>query len=276
MSEGLPVPEQNKAEKFVKLLRTNAEEGAVAREQPGPEYFYRARDAGKELAVYGFSHTYSTEKYKDVAQALDSFKPQLVLVEGGDWSSRFEGRSGEEIIKDAGEQAYISFLAKERGIEVKTWDIPGSQMYEAISGENSQDALLGWVIGSNIRYLYDSDKPRTMENFYAHLGEKSRAFAEKNGIDISSENIERVAKKYTGQTIEEMDRSLAYNLCNPFADTEGSKVARDMSERRDAHAVEVFVEAKEKYDRIFATCGRNHAIRWEPAISALYGESERI
>lgn len=272
MSEGLPVPEQNTAEKFVKLLRTSSEEGAVAREQPGPEYFYRARDAGKELSIYGFSHTYSTDKYKDVAQALDSFKPQLVLVEGGDWSSRFEGRSGEEIMKDVGEQAYISFLAKERGIEVKTWDLPGTQMYEAAIGGNSQDAVLGWVIGSTVRHLYDSDKPRTMDNFNDHIGRRAQTFAEKYGIDISSENIERVAKKYTGQTIEEMDRSLAYNLCNPFADTEGSKVARDMSEPRDVHAVEVFVEAKDKYDRILATCGRNHAIRWEPAIKALYQE----
>ncbi|ACJ31635.1 hypothetical protein swp_5021 [Shewanella piezotolerans WP3] len=82
------------------------------------------------FVLLGVAHTFDVkhQQLTDLKRIFETFKPSLVLLEGGTWPSK---NNIEAAVECCGEMGFMTFLAEQSSIQVETWE--GNLKQEALS-----------------------------------------------------------------------------------------------------------------------------------------------
>lgn len=263
---------------LVKLFVTPEDEKNIAETSVRSEYEYKLTSKNRTLEVVGTPHPYTLEDAKAVHEALSLDNDvDLVLIEGAaalEFSKSISSDANpEEVIARYGEQTYAAWLARNRGVEVRSWDIPMQELLVEASSKFSNEAIVAWIAGMGAKHIIDKADPLEVKHLVglisASLGMTSEKIQEELGIELTAETVQASVQKYSGVDFEQLTYDAAEEIATPRHRGEPNDVIRALNELRDRHLLETLAANTDK-NNIVTICGKSHAITWRPALEELY------
>jgi len=262
---------------FARLLLTPEEEEQIGRENNPNNYQYTFSDGSGSIQVVGTPHLYNLEGAIPITRALAGDVDHL-LVEGkaalniGDLVEPTADASF--VLANYGEQSYAAWLAKQKGVEVASWDIDMLSLLIEAREYHSDRAIIGWLAGMGAKHIIDRrealDPQHLAELISSGLGYSYADFTNRLGLDLTSEAINTAVQFYVGRNFAELSYDDAEELATPRKTGETNAVIRDMNKRRDKMLLETVTRHKGQFNRTVVTCGKSHAITWKPALKEMY------
>ena len=261
---------------------------------------YTAKAGDKVITIYGDRHPRETSAVQDIAAAFVANRPDVLYVEGdyhkiiANELSVDPNLTGEAVLEKHGEQGYMAWLGLKNGVDVKSWDIPFIKQLQFAVKNHGRDATMGWMVGQALEHIHKAQASLPEDQRGAtprHVLEAAAGAAglsveefkmQIDAADLDDAAIDVIARKYTKQQlgvekgVAEMTTQEAKALSDPAKPGETNAVIHSFNVLRDAHAMDVFYDAKKQYNKIFATSGRSHAVTWQPAVSALFKDSTHV
>src|SRR3989344_3881274 len=144
-------------------------------------YIYQFSKKEKSLLVIGSRHTNNSKdsQFKEFKEKFDSFKPQVVFVEGGAERSKIDSE------KDAifnGEMAFIAYLSKNKGISVLSWEPDYKTLYSKLLKKFSKEEIFAESILQIIPQWVAMNKP---EDYFEKFIWQFKNYTNWKGFDYS-------------------------------------------------------------------------------------------
>ncbi len=264
-------------EEEAKANHEHIEELAKSPEKRQNVYVYHATHGEKELLVYGTQHIRHLDK--NIERAIDLLEPDFVLVEGsGHELPKGEFENLEELAKEWGEMRVAAFLAKEKGIEVDTWDLDWVKQREMAMKKMGEDAWIGWALAQSYKFSESrlNGQQVSIEEITKLVNWEANRMSGEYGKYISEEKVQEVCIKYTGKGVEELNLEIAEKLSSPRYDGETNQASKVMVKERDFGAIKKIFEALKKHNKVFVIAGKSHAITWKPVFEDLFEQTEQL
>jgi predicted metallo-beta-lactamase superfamily hydrolase len=151
-----------------------------------------------KIIFFGSIHQKNGKQVNKIKEILTSFKPNIVLVEGGFENATFS--SEEEAINNGGESGYASFLAKSRGIIVKGNDPSSLSQINFLLKEYNRDFIFAYFV---IRDLVYSERFEMIDVFI----EDFKNITKWEGFDYSSEGLMENSRKILSKELKFITKS---------------------------------------------------------------------
>jgi len=210
----------------------------------------------KAIIFFGSVHSNSKEQLDLILQEISNFNPELILVEGGFHFASF--KSQEEAIESGGEMGYVSFLAKDKKINLESNDSPFSEDILFVEREYGRKVCFAYFFLRNISAAW------TEEASLNNIKENSNW----EGFEYSLDNLKRIVKLVLGE-----EYSLANDYSSYFNPTLNlnlfNKITLELNEFRDEFMLKKLKENLTKYNRIFIIKGVHHLTKNESKIRKL-------
>lgn len=261
-------------------------EAQVSREygergETGPHLF-RGSDGAQRLTVFGTAHVFDRAVVGDLRRAFEEASPDLVLREGTVDFSVDPALSDEQVLERYGEQVYLERLARARGIEVRSWDVPWEEtMRDAIARGHKPEVIVAWMMAQGTKHLLNQGRVPSREAL-AEILKVVRSLAVVDALrrdtgfefDPDRLDLDRIGREHLGKPLAELDFETAEAHANPWQRGPTNDVLRRMNELRDAHAITLIAEAKRAGRHAFVLAGGDHVLAWQPALEALYPQHQ--
>lgn len=162
-----------------------------------------------------------------------------------------------------GETGFAHDLARANGIPTFSWEPPAESIVQGAleQGFTADQVALRWVLNpyfSNLRH----GRPADPEGFVLDtLGERGR-LAGIAGTLSSIDDVEATWRRHFPQGPDWRDVSDQFGL-------PGFLGQIDLNQVRDRHLVSCIVELVRSGQRVFVICGSSHAVKIEPAVTAV-------
>jgi hypothetical protein len=281
----------NGVEAAGKTLGIMSFEEYAAIEHPIP-YTYRVAGAGKSIFYYGSRHTSDPDDvmFEDIVRALDTFGPELVLVEGArmlnsDRSRKtldeIEALDVRVVIRKYGESMFTAREASLRGIKVESPEpeLAGEIRYIIDRGFGENEAALYYMCSYLYHWFTMREKPDI--DAFMRIGlEFLRRSYPWNETDFSVPAFMERHCTFLGTAVERYDAGYYLRLIDPVPwrsrgsdQTVLNEVARLSNRYRDAFVVSRIRDLLRTYDRLLIVFGATHACMQRPAIERILGPS---
>lgn len=273
-------------EELQSLILSADAEAQVSREfgergETGPHLF-RGVDGEQRLTVFGTAHVFDRAEVGDLRRAFEEASPDLVLREGTVDFAIDPTLSDEQVLERYGEQVYLERLARAKGIEVRSWDVPWEEtMRDAIAHGHAPEVIVAWMMAQGTKHLLKQGRVPSREALAEILKVvRSPAVVEALRRDTGFEfdpdrfDLDRIAREHLGKPLAELDFDTAEAHANPWQRGPTNDVLRRMNELRDARAIALIAEAKRAGKHAFVLAGGDHVLAWQPALEALYPQHE--
>lgn len=197
----------------------------------------------RKVLLLGSLHNSEIITLNKIKSILESFKPEIVLIEGSFESASFQNE--EEAIILGGDTGYLAFLSNKLNIPLKSND---PSFKECI-------LFLEKKYGKDFSFLYFFLREK---NFYAAdelLSRLSYTTKWKN-YDFSLRNIKEIFKEIFKDNLEDKDYSEWFNptkKINIF-----NKATRELNKFRDEFMIISLKDSLKSYHRIFLMKGDYH------------------
>lgn len=263
------------------LFVSPEEEKIIAEKNNKEDFEYKLTAGNKKLEIVGTPHPYTLAEAKGIQDALSLENTvDLLLIEGTaalEFSKDIpQDAKPEDVIAQYGEQTYAAWLARKRGIEIKSWDIPMRNLLADSRTKFSNEAIVGFIAGMGAKHIIDKGDPleanHLVQMISASLGMTPTDMQDELGIEFSETSVQDAVRKYLGTTFEEITYDAAESIATPRHRGETNDVVRFMNVSRDRHLLETLEKNSDK-NNIVAVCGKSHAITWKPALEKLYNET---
>lgn len=269
-------------EEIFALMRSPEEELEEALRRKDMEVL-RYGEPGREVIVHGTKHEFSLEPIAEMIDALDEAKPDLVIVEGTAKPEIDAAMTPEEILKKYGEQHYVRRLAADRGIEVKSWDVPWADQFREILKKHDRDAVIGWVEAYATKHVINqkggehatAEEVRGLMRIALSKETLDSLRAEFFDIELDPDklDLDAIIKKFSGgKEIAALEARDAENLGTPWHSGTTNDVIRDMNAIRDRNALKMIDEARRVGKKTFVLAGNDHVLTWEKSLEKMFGK----
>lgn len=240
---------------------------------------------GKQLCFVASRHEGGVESptLKTVRHAFDTFRPQVVVVEGvpnkGEASPRWYLDICREQAKhdyaEGGEGSYATVLAAERGIDFIPGEPSNEKMYEAFArqGYTMQD-LLGWETSAFLQSRIQGGII-TEDDIAGHVDSFAGIMLRETGVTGAAFGYKDYCAWYRGRMGQEFSIGhLAAADTSPSTDP-GSNFLQNLmvagDKVREPHIVKMIAEQLDRHDRVLAVYGCAHLGKQEPALANMLG-----
>ncbi|MDO8622099.1 MAG: hypothetical protein Q7R80_02615 [bacterium] len=273
-------------EELQALILSADAEAQVSREygergETGPHLF-RGVDGEHRLTVFGTAHVFESSGVSDLRRVFEEDSPDLVFREGTADFSFDPALSDEQVLERYGEQVYFERLARAKGIEVRSWDVPWVEtMRDVLQRGHAPDAIVAWMMSQGTKHILKQGKVPSRETLADVLKVVCtpvmvEALQRDTGVslDVNQLDLDRIAQEYLGKPLAQLDFETVEAHANPWQRGPTNDILRRMNELRDARAIALIAEAKRAGRRAFVLAGGDHVLAWQPALEALYPQHE--
>lgn len=220
---------------------------------------------------------------KTVKQEFDSFKPDVVIVEGipntGEkspaWYLKHCGEQAKTNYAVGGEGAYATVLAGERNIDFIPGEPSAQNLYEGILEQGyAREDLLGWQIAGMIKHrlnagvIDESNMVELTEQWASScLHEINQGNVRYNFGDFCNWYQDRMGRRFSLENIAADDGS-------PSTDPNANFLQKMMSATdkvREPHILKIIAEQLEAHNKVLVVYGSAHAGKHEPVLKKMLG-----
>jgi hypothetical protein len=270
-------------------LLTFEEYAAVEHDIP---YLYTLERDNKTLFYFGSRHTSDPddEMFGAIRDALKSFEPEIVMVEGARMLNSDNSRETLETLGSLGERDVIRkfgesmFAAREAFLGGYLVESPEPELAEEIryiTGRGFAEDEVALYYMCSILYHWFRIREKPDINAYIGMGldflRRNHAWST---ADLSAGAFEKKHETVLGTGVERDDAAFYLRLIDPVpwrdrADdqTVVNEIARLSNRYRDAYMVERIRALLRDYNRLLVVFGATHAYMQRPALERLFGPS---
>lgn len=273
-----------KLEAVLDKIMTAEEYAQIRHERP---YIFELKDGDKELSYFGARHSYDPEnsQFSELEKVFDEVSPDIVFVEGiskvGNKKERNEkvkSTSRDEMIKNIGEPGLAIKLAVEKGIEWRSPEPSGKDLYNfCVEQGFSKDEIFAWVILHLLPQYQRGVEKSGFKNYVHRFIERFREDTNWENFDYTYENGVKIAEQIIGRQIDVENESNAGDFVDPIPwdakkenQTVINRVGRATSVFRDRKIVSEIIEAFNNHKKVFVVFGASHAVMQEPALKEFF------
>ncbi len=229
------------------------------------------KTGNKELFWFSGIHGYNPENpmFRDIKEEFNSFKPDIVLVEGHFNDERFEDEISA--IK-SGESAYVSYLAMQNKLPCSDVEPPDSNLNKyLISKYGKRNVLTMYLIRQMIQW---SRSPKNMdfeEIIIAYVKWEDENIGYFND-EITLDKISLLLEPHTNTDKIDNSNWLTFDAKKYlyFSENEISRVYNETLNYRNIYLVDLIENKKSEYDRIFIMMGFDHAKEVNESLAKIY------
>lgn len=224
----------------------------------------RFSSGGKIILFVGSTHDYVLEKIKSIKNLIESFNPEIILVEDSFDLMDFDNE--EMAIQRGGEMGYVSFIAKKSGIVVESNDPRFNEDILFLEKKYSRDISFLYFFLRQRSFLINHGKT-VGKNLDGEILQQIRKETSWNNYDYSLERVNNIFNIIFLDRLIEKDYSdffnptLSINLFN--------EVTRELNKFRDNFMIGKLKKVLKKYNHIFIIKGSHHLISKEKEIREL-------
>lgn len=213
--------------------------------------------------------------FQDIENKMTSFKPDLVLTEGG--TSKRSYKSREHAISK-GESAFTSYIASQSNIQVMDIEPPLDAQIEFLQGKYEPKSVLALYLA---RQLGSIQLLKTTSNYDLEklLMSESNILAD-NGLKINKDllTLDYILEAINANiskpiNINNWQESKLYREYGSKPDKSGkamSNIYNDLVLFRDTYLVQLIKTKKEEYSNIFVVMGYAHLEATKNRIEEIY------
>ena len=287
---------------FTDLILNTIEQTQEAREKSKARKtklvinFYESQSSDIKLLCLGTKHVYNIENQiiKEIKENFDTYKPDLVLVEG--WFDLKDNETYkakirksslekfdnpveiESITKQRGELGYAVMLASYNNIQIETlepyWPLLKKDLMSSF--EKEEFFLAQVIINLGIAYnrIKQNKKDFDLRKSYENIATNIKMWMNDENFDYSYEHFLELKDKLLGQEFDISNQDEIISYTKPYQNQRNiiDKVFTFESTLRDRVMFNVIKENLEsgKYRRIMIVSGGLHVLSQEPALQKLF------
>lgn len=213
----------------------------------------------ENLAVYGATHTKdpADPQIARIDEAWKALDPTVALVEG---RLGFLVPYAMDPIELFGESGHVAQLAKRKGAEIYSWELPRDQLILAMLGDfPAEQVALQQILTpyfSNYRFGPPSD-PDAFVAAYLHRAQ----YPGLDGVISSVQDVDRIWQHDFPDAPDWRETSDEHGLPGYLG-----TLADRANLIRNQHLLCVIKELRGRGERVFVVCGSSHAVCLDPAI----------
>ena len=229
-------------------------------------YIFELHKGQKALLYLGAQHSADSNhpQFGAFKSDFERFKPELVLLEGGDWPEKYA--SEQEAIKHA-EVAFLSYLARKYDVPSRSCEPQNKEEIKSLSRKFSREHIFAHYALRSITGFFHKEG-------HTRVGRAIIGFKEDSAwkdFDYSLENLRGIHRGLFKKDIDVNDRDFYVKITNP---TLGfsiiNEVAAAATKLRDEYVVKLIKRSFKKYNRILIIMGASHAVMQEPALRGYF------
>lgn len=222
----------------------------------------------KEIFYYGSVHSNDVNDpmFSDIEESFVTFKPDIVLIEGGYNMVEFKER------KDAmlrGEMAFVSYLSSLANVKKDNAEPSDSSINSILIGKYSMEKIFTMYILRQTFQLINQAKNCKIDLekeivSYANKELATRLFEDSSSLSFG--DITRIVEKESGILLTStniMDKEVEIRRHLYKKGSETSKIHAEAVALRDAHTVRLAAKYLKDYNRIFIIMGNQHLMNQE-------------
>lgn len=210
--------------------------------------------------------------FNDIRKEFSSFKPDLVLVEGG--ANTLEAKNAKEAILSGGEPGFASYLAKDENITVENIEPRNSDVYKYLLNKyEKNDVMAMFILRQLNQKQMESDNLEVIFNQY-FLSYINKMIEDGFTVDKREVNlyyISEILEPHIGFKINNSNWKEAKAKNIVYSD-DGiiHNIWKDTIDFRNNHVVQLIDNKLQDYNRIFIMMGFDHAEEKEKEIREVF------
>ena len=245
------------------------------KEAPGEQWDFHWPQGGGDplVTILGVEHlrTPSHPQFARIVGEVERGRPTILFFEGPD---RGIGADGPDTIARFGESGYVRFLAKERGLAVRSLEPSPPDQAKALLARFPADQVMLFFVLREAARLRDREgrTGAALDEAVATLLQRIQPMAAGLGIGSAFADVAALEAAAARYWPDRDWRSLPAAWFSPSADDRATgglflgAVNRADSEGRDRHMAELVLAAVKAGERPFVAVGRNHVPMLAPAL----------
>lgn len=274
---------------FSEAIMTAEEYAHTKHERP---YEYELAAADKRLRYFGPGHTYSptSSVFEKIRQDIDTFKPDIVVIEGNEainkadqlaLAEKTKDMSENDIISRLGESGFTTKLAIEKGIRVISPEPTDRDSIKYLEDEGmSRDHIFAQQMANLMRQYFLQQGEKDLDRYMEHYFESMDRDFDWKDFDFSLEHFKRIHKDVLGREFDEADLDFYKKASDPIPwDGEAygitNRIAALWNKYRDEYMIREIQQELKQNSRMYIVFGASHAVMQEPALRELFRNLER-
>jgi hypothetical protein len=226
------------------------------------------RPGGGALLFMGTEHTFTPahQQFADILSGWKNFRPEVALVEGGDWPI---AGSAHSAIEKYGEMGYVTYLAAESRVPVYSLEPPFSEEVAFMTRKFDATAVkLFYALRLVPQWRATGvNLDKAMAKLLAEPRFGSQGGWAKNS-DIRVEDLDNLLRSRNWNVASW--RLVTYEtLSSDGKASPMNEIARASGEYRNSHMTRKIVEAVRSGKRVFAIAGNSHLRDMQPIMARL-------
>lgn len=234
---------------------------------------------GKHLFFYGSKHSNnkSDPMFKEIKKYFYNIDPQMVLVEGYANNTVFEN---EDKAIQAGENAYVSYIAQKEDIPLDTVEPSKKQQFSSLLNKYDTEKVLAMYVLRQL-YQYQNQQKENPKPIKELLEQFVQNFLLNDGFPLEEsqtdfEYVRSLLKPYLKVELDEANwmevdvYSVVYNEGSEIND-----IYKETYSIRNKYLISTLEEKLQKYDRIFVIMGSQHVIDEREHIEEVLSKLEK-
>ena len=219
----------------------------------------------KQVVFFGTNHSIkdtSNPMFTQIAKEINNLDPTLILTEG--YSVLLDSK--DETTRFLGDYGVCTYSGYERGIRVKSWDMPLNDLYYGLQKEFSENELYTLMVIQNL-----DSAGTSFSNFISDLEIRGWPFRPEQK---SRKFFLKQYKRYFNIPVEITNKN--FNLPD-VSNTPRLKKYYTLSQQlRDKHLIKTLKESLKLNDRVFIQAGALHLMSLQKIIPFILKDSKTI
>ena len=252
-------------------------------------YEYQLEKGRKALAYFGTSHSNDPkdEIFKKMKERFDSFKPDMVLIEGCEpvnnveyasyFFKKYSSLNADDVIVQGGEPWYMIHLVSNARTQGENVDIFSPELDDnkellllkekSFSENDIADYYTYRQMGQELRET--STESQAIEKMQEFISRMKKVFSE---LGWNTAQFDTLQDSFTEGNIK--DEKYYINLTSPMVSEQDAlptnKISMALNNVRNEYQLEAIADAFNTHSRVLVVYGHGHAVVLEPALRELF------